>query len=177
MATLVVIGYDTETQAEETKLKLAQLQREYLIELEDAVIAIKMPNGKVKLIQPINLTATGAASGSFWGLLVGMIFMMPIVGVAIGAATGAICGALADLGINDDFMKKIAENLKPGGSQLFILFKSWTEDKALLELQGMGGTIIQTSLSHEDTEKLQAALAAAKADTPEQADTPPGAAS
>jgi len=60
-------------------------------------------------------------------------------------------------------MKKIAENLKPGGSQLFILFKSWTEDKALQELQGMGGTIIQTSLSHEDTEKLQAALDAAKA--------------
>ncbi|SBT05867.1 conserved hypothetical protein [Candidatus Accumulibacter aalborgensis] len=168
MATLVVIGYDTETQAEETKLKLAQLQKEYLIELEDAVIAIKKPNGKVKLIQPVNLTATGAASGSFWGLLIGMIFMMPIVGVAIGAATGAIGGALTDLGINDNFMKNIAENLKPGGSQLFILFKSWTEDKALIELQGMGGTIIQTSLSHEDTEKLQAALDAAKADEPVQ---------
>ena len=168
MATLVVLGYDTETHAEETKLKLAQLQGENLLELEDALIAIKTTNGKVKLIQPINLTATGAASGSFWGLLIGMIFMMPIVGVAIGAATGAIGGALTDLGINDDFMKNIAENLKPGGSQLFILFKSWTEDKALLELQGLGGTIILTSLSHEDTEKLQAALDAAKADASAQ---------
>ncbi len=177
MATLVVIGYDTETQAEETKLKLVQLQKEYLIELEDAVIAIKKPNGKVKLIQPINLTAAGAASGSFWGLLIGMIFMMPVVGVAIGAATGAIGGALSDLGINDDFMKNIAANLKPGGSQLFILFKSWTEDKTLQELQGMGGTIIQTSLSHEDTEKLQAALDAAKAAGVGPTQTPPDVAS
>ena len=158
MATLVVIGYETETQAEETKLRLVQLQKEYLIELEDAVIAIKKPNGKVKLIQPINLTAAGAASGSFWGLLIGMIFMMPIVGVAIGAATGAVGGALTDLGINDDFMKNLAATFRNGSSVLFVLVRKATPDKVLEELQGTGGKVIKTSLTHEEEAKLQAVL-------------------
>jgi uncharacterized membrane protein len=37
-----------------------------------------------------------------------------------------------------------------------------TTDKVLLQLQGMGGKIIQTSLSNEDEAKLQTALNAAK---------------
>ena len=42
---------------------------------------------------------------------------------------------------------------------LFVLFRSIALDKALTELEGTGGTIIQTSLSHEDEDRLRAALA------------------
>ncbi len=41
MADLVVIEYDDMHQAEEVRLKLLKLQREYLVDLEDAVVAIK----------------------------------------------------------------------------------------------------------------------------------------
>ncbi len=124
------------------------------------VLAIK--DGKVKLHQINNLTAYGAASGSFWGLLVGMIFMMPLVGMAVGAASGALGGALSDVGINDNVMKELAANLQPGTSELFVLVRKATPDKVLAELQGTGGKIIQTSLTHEDEAKLQAALDEAK---------------
>jgi uncharacterized membrane protein len=66
------------------------MQREYLIELGDAVIAVKRPNGHVKLNQHFNPSATGALSGTFWGALIGMIFLMPLAGAAIGAASGAL---------------------------------------------------------------------------------------
>ena len=65
MSTLVVIGYDNAFAAEEVRLKLPKLQSEYLIDLEDAVVAIKNPEGKVKLNQAVNLTAAGAVSGGF----------------------------------------------------------------------------------------------------------------
>lgn len=68
MSVLVVFGYDNAFAAEEVRLKLAKLQSEYLIDLEDAVVAIKNPEGKVKLNQAVNLTAAGAVSGGFWGL-------------------------------------------------------------------------------------------------------------
>src|SRR5215472_4276564 len=103
MADLVAIAFPTEAKAEEVRQKLLNMQKEYLIELADAVIAVKQPDGTVKLNQLFHPTAAGATTGGFWGLLIGLIFMMPLAGAAIGAASGALGGALADVGINDQF--------------------------------------------------------------------------
>ena len=162
MNTLVVVGYNEPHKAEEVRLTLIKLQKDYLIDLEDAVAAVKDSNGKIKLHQAINLTAAGAASGGFWGRLIGMIFLNPLLGLAVGAAAGATSGALSDVGINDQFMKDLAATMKPNSSALFVLVRQSTPDKVLEEVKGTGGTILKTSLSHEDEAKLQAALNAAK---------------
>ena len=165
MANLVVIGFDNELQAEELRLKLLKLQREYLIDLEDAVVAIRKPDGKIKLNQAVNLTAAGATSGGFWGLLIGTIFLSPLFGLAIGATAGAISGALTDLGIDDKFMKELASTMQPGSSALFVLVRKATPDKVLEEIQGCGGKVLKTSLTHEEEAKLQATLDAVKKET------------
>ena len=162
MSTLVVVAYDDAFQAEEVRLKLRRLQKDYLIDLEDAVVATKDDKGKVKLHQAINMTGAGALSGGFWGALIGMIFMMPLLGAAVGASAGAISGALTDVGIDDNFMKELASKMKQGSSVLFVLVRKATPDKVLAELTGTGGTLLKTSLTHEDEAKLQAALSAAK---------------
>ena len=160
MSTLVVVSYEQEFQAEEVRLKLRKLQKDYLIDLEDAVVATKDAKGKVKLHQAMNLTGAGALSGGFWGALIGLIFMMPLLGAAVGASAGAVSGALTDLGIDDKFMKDLAQQMQPGGSVLFVLAHGATPDKVMEELQGTGGKILKTSLTHEDEAKLQAALSA-----------------
>jgi uncharacterized membrane protein len=162
MSTLVVIGYNDMFKAEEARLILWKMQKDYLIDLEDAVVAVKDQKGKVKLHQPVNLTAAGAVSGGFWGSLIGLIFLNPLLGLAVGATTGAVSGALADLGINDKFMKDLAATMTPGSSALFVLVRKATPDKVLEEIKGTGGTVLKTSLSHDDEAKLQAALNAAK---------------
>jgi uncharacterized membrane protein len=110
-----------------------------------------------------NLTAMGAMSGGFWGTLIGLIFMNPLLGLAVGAGAGAVGGALTDVGINNDFMKELAGSFKNGSSLLFVLVRKVTLDKVLEQLQGTGGKVIKTSLTHEQEAKLQAALDAAKA--------------
>src|SRR5215469_14125549 len=162
MSTLVVIGYKDMYQAEEVRLKLWKLQKDYLIDLEDAVVATKDKAGKIKLHQAVNLTAAGALSGGFWGSLIGLIFLNPLLGFAVGAGAGAVSGALTDVGINDKFMKELTAGLTAGGSALFILVRKSTPDRVLEKLEGTGGKILQTSLSHEDEAKLQAALSASK---------------
>jgi len=162
MSQLVVIGYDDIHKAEEVRLMLLKLQKDYLIDLDDAVVAIKKPDGKIKLNQAVNLTAMGAASGTFWGLLVGALFLSPFLGAAVGASSGAIAGALSDVGINDAFMKEVSAALKPGGSALFVLVRQATPDKIAEQIQGTGGKIIKTSLTHEDEQKLQNVLDQAK---------------
>ena len=162
MRNLIVVTYPTEMQASEERLKFLKMQKEYLVDLEDAVVVTRKQDGKVKLHQIHNMTAAGAVSGSFWGLLIGLIFMNPLLGLAAGAAGGAISGALTDIGIDDEFMKRLASELKPGSSVLFVLVKNFTPDKVLAELEGTGGRLLKTSLSHEDETRLQAVLDAAK---------------
>lgn len=160
MSDLVVIVYPTEAKAEEIRQKLFSLQKEYLIELSDAVIAVKQENGKVKLNQLMNTTAVGAASGGFWGLMIGAIFLMPILGAALGAASGALSGALSDFGINDAFMKELAANLQPDNAALFVLIHKMTTDKVLDAIKGTGGSVLKTSLDHTKEQALRDALTA-----------------
>ncbi|MBB3932159.1 putative membrane protein [Kaistia hirudinis] len=158
MSDLVVIVYPTLEKAEAVRSELLELQKEYLITLDDAVIATKTDDGKIKLHQMVNTTAAGAASGSFWGLLVGMIFLMPVVGVVIGAASGALGGLLADFGINDKFMKDLAESIQPGNAALFVLIREMTGDKVLEHMKGTGGVVLKTSLDNEKEAALRAAI-------------------
>lgn len=158
MADLIAITYENEARAEEVRARVLELQKEYLISLEDAVVVEKDADGKVKLHQLFNATAAGAASGSFWGFLVGLIFMMPIAGVLLGAAAGALGGRLSDYGINDEFMKGVAQSIKPGNAALFLLIKNMTADKVLADLAPYGGTVLRTSLDESKEQALRAAL-------------------
>jgi uncharacterized membrane protein len=158
---LVVIEFPSEAKAEEVRHKLLEMQKDYLIDLGDAVIAIKQPNGRVKLNQLFHPTAVGATAGTLWGTLIGVIFLMPLLGAALGAASGAIGGALTDVGINDQFMKDVAASLDAGNAALFLLIRKMTTDKVLEDLKGVGGKVLRTSFDHTKEDSLRAALAAA----------------
>jgi len=169
MSELVVIAFPTEAKAEQVRQKLFAMQKEYLIELGDAVVAVKDANGRIKLNQVLNTKAVGAVSGAFWGTLIGLIFLMPLAGAAMGAASGALGGALTDVGINDKWMQETAAAIQPGSAALFVLVRKVTADKVLERLKGEGGTVMKTSLDHTKETALQAALAGVQAAVPASA--------
>lgn len=164
MKDLIVVAFPEHTLAFELRAKLASMQEHYLIEMEDVVVVTKDVAGKVKLHQAQNLTAAGAVSGGFWGMLIGMMFLNPLVGVAVGAGAGAISGSLTDVGVNDRFMRELAENFKPGCGAVFVLVRKLTGDKlldGLSEFRGRGH-VIQTSLVKDQEESLRTFLEAQK---------------
>ncbi|MDH2352555.1 DUF1269 domain-containing protein [Bradyrhizobium sp. SSUT18] len=161
MSDLVAIVYPSEAKAEEVRQRLLKLQKEYLITISDAVIAVKTDSGGIKLNQLVNTTSMGAVTGGFWGLLIGMIFLNPILGVAVGAASGALGGALSDFGIDDSFMKELSVSLHTGNAALFVLIKNMTADKVLKEIKDAGGTVLKTSLDDAKERALRDALASA----------------
>jgi uncharacterized membrane protein len=163
LSDLLVIEFPSEAKAEGVREMLLAMQKEYLIELGDAVIAVKEANGRVKLNQLFQPVAQGAASGALWGSLVGLLFMIPLAGAAIGAASGALGGNLADLGINDEFMRQVARTLQSGNAALFLLIRKMTTGKVLAALRGVGGTVTRSSFDETKEEALQAALAGARA--------------
>ena len=163
MSDLLVIEFPSEEKAEGVREMLLAMQQEYLVELGDAVVAVKEANGRIKLNQLFQPVAQGALSGALWGSLIGLLFMMPLAGAALGAASGALGGKLADLGINDEFMRQAARTLQSGNAALFLLIRKMTTDKVLAALRGTGGTVMRSSFDETKEETLQAALADAKA--------------
>lgn len=160
MSTLVAVAFDDEKSAFAMREKLVSMQKEYLIDMEDAVVVTKNADGKIKLHQAVNLTAAGAIGGTFWGMLIGMLFLSPLLGAAVGAGTGALTGALSDIGIDDNFMKDLAKSMQSGHAMLFVLVRHATTDKVLEGLKGFQGQVIQTSLAKDQEDQLRQVLSA-----------------
>ncbi|WP_413441783.1 DUF1269 domain-containing protein [Synechococcus sp. MIT S1220] len=163
MSNLVVIGFPTTDEAEQVRSELVGMQQEHLIALEDAVVLEHGEDGHVHLRQAINMAAAGAASGTFWGMLVGLIFLNPLAGLVVGAGAGAASGALSDIGINDQFLRDLSETLPKGSAALALLVRDGTPDRIVdrLRSHAPNARIVKTSLSHANEDKLRELLKSA----------------
>lgn len=167
MSDLIAIAYEGEDTAFRVRDRLVNLTKEHVIELEDLVVVVHHRDGKTEIKQATDLASMGALSGAFWGLLIGLIFFAPIFGLAIGAIAGALAGRFSDYGIDDKFIKEVAESVEPGSSAIFLLIKKMTPDKVVGAIKDYGGRVIRTSLSDEQEENLRGAFGAGKAATAE----------
>lgn len=160
MATLVAIGYPDQTTAERARQTVQRLEADLIIQADQVAAISRDLDGKYHVTTTHGGASAGggAAWGGFWGLLFGLLFFVPFAGVALGAGFGALLGHLGEKGIDRQFQEQVREQLKPGTSALFVIIEKATPDKAVAALEQYGGTVIKTSLSDEDTEKLQEAL-------------------
>ncbi len=174
MSELVVIGFDDPHEADRVLSELQRLQKEYLVDLEDAVVVIRDTKGKLRMKQSVDLVGPAAASGALWGALwgslVGLLFLNPLIGLAAGAALGAGSGALAarlaDYGIDDDFIRSVGQALQPNTSAIFTLVRKVQPEKVLADLSHFRGHVIRSSLSPDQEARLQAALSGASIGQP-----------
>ena len=161
MSELIAVAFDNLHTAEEARSDLVRLKDEELADLEEAVVLIVGTDGKVRLQHSEQMSVPVALGGGFVGMLAGLILINPVlaaIGGITGAALGAGVGALKDVGISEDFMKNIAQNLKPGSSALFVATRQGNPELIIEALKSYRGKILQTSLSHRDENKLRTAL-------------------
>jgi uncharacterized membrane protein len=166
MSDLGVLGVDGVGTADDVLTKLRGLQKEHLIDLEDACVVVHADTGKVQVKQAVNLTGLGAASGASTGILIGalagLLVLNPLAGMAVGglagAGFGALSGSMLDHGINDDFVKNLGKTIPKGSSALFVLVKHSTPDKVLPEIEPFKPRVLKTSLSNEQEKRLRTAL-------------------
>ncbi|HUO69727.1 MAG TPA: DUF1269 domain-containing protein [Solirubrobacteraceae bacterium] len=160
MATLVAIGYPDQTTAEQARQTVSQLEAELIIQADQVASISRDLEGKyhVHTSHGGGGAGAGAVWGGFWGLLFGLLFFIPFAGWAMGAGLGALFGHMGEKGIDKQFQEQVRDYLKPGTSALFMVIEQATPDKAIAALQQYGGTVIKTSLSEEDTKRLQEAL-------------------
>ena len=158
MSTLVVLKFDSVDGARQMRERLLSLQKQQLLQVDDAAIMSKDANGKPKLEQLNNMAGVGALGGAFWGMLFGLLFFIPILGLAVGAAAGALAGSMSDVGIDDKFIKQVGESITPGTSALFLLVSGTVLDKVMDQTKDIKYEVLQTNLSEENEQKLREAI-------------------
>ena len=160
MATLVAIAYPDEGTSEQARETVGQLEADLVIQAEQVAAISRDMQGKYHVHTSHGGASAGGGAwwGGFWGFLFGLLFFIPFAGLAIGAGMGALFGHLGEKSIDKAFQQQVRDYLQPGTSALFMVIDQVTPDKAIAALQQYGGTVIRTSLSDEDTKKLQEAL-------------------
>lgn len=162
MSELIVLGFENEASAEEFGGTLAQMQKDMIVQLQDAAMVVRDADGKPHVKQDSHLVGVGALGGAFWGMLFGLIFLVPWLGLAVGAGMGALFGKLGKTGIKREVLEQMGDAVPPGKAGWFLLIGQMTEDKFLAAVQGTQATLVRSNLSHEQEEELKSAFGTEK---------------
>jgi uncharacterized membrane protein len=158
MTDLVVLAFDGEDTAAQVRNKLVDLNKQYLLNLREAVEIVRRADGKIKIKEEPRLTGIGMLGGAFWGFLIGWIFLLPEVGFAVGAVVGATIGHFQNYGIDRDFMKDVEIAIQPGQSAVFIVANDLKMDRIEPDLKAYHPRVLRTSLSAEQEAQLREAF-------------------
>jgi uncharacterized membrane protein len=162
MSELVVLAFPTETGARQALGVVDDLQGQNVIVLDDAATVTRGADGKPEVKQATSVVGAGALGGAFWGLLFGLLFFAPWFGLAVGAVGGALTGRFKDIGIDDAFIRDVAQRVQPGTSALFLLVRRATTTERILDaLRPYHPQVLKTSLSAEQEARLRDAFGAA----------------
>jgi uncharacterized membrane protein len=162
MSELMVLGFENELEADRFGLKLAEMQKDLIVELDDAAEVVRDADGKPHVKHGHDLVGVGAMGGAFWGMLFGLLFFVPFLGLAIGAGMGALFGKLGKTGIDKQVLEQMGDAIKPGQAGWFLLIKQMTEDKFLATVQGTNARLVRSNLTAEQEAQMKEAFGAKK---------------
>jgi len=158
VATLTVFQFRTENGAQQATDLIEKLQKQALIQVQDAAI-ITWPIGskKPKTRHLSHLAGVGALDGAFWGTLFGLIFFVPFFGEATGSVTSAFAAKFKDYGITAYFINSVRRKVTEGTSAVFLLTSGGVLDKIVLAARSLPKfELITSNLSNEQEAALRA---------------------
>ena len=162
MSELMVLGFENEMEADRFGIALAQMQKDMIVQLQDAAEVVRDMDGKPHVKHGHELVGAGALGGAFWGMLFGLLFFVPFLGLAIGAGMGALFGKLGKTGMNKEVLEQMGDAVPPGKAGWFLLIGQLTEDKFLEAVKGTNATLVRSNLSEEQEKDLKHAFGAKK---------------
>ena len=148
MSELIVAVFENETGAKQFEKVLISAQERQEGKVEDAALVVRTKEGRPMLNHATSLVGRGSLGGMFWGFLLALVFWAKWWGISIG-------GGLGDLGIDDDFVKEVGENVRKGHSTLLALTLDSMAEPVVQLADKYGAKVVQTSFTTEDEDVLR----------------------
>ena len=156
----LVVSFPDENKAQEVLETLKQLNAAHDVALSSAAVIRRDPDGKINIHETRDFNAKqGAVAGALAGGLIGLLRGNALAGAAIGTAAGFGASKLVDLGLPDDFLKQIGDQLTPGSSALvaIVTFENVADAMKVLD-QYAGAKILHHALTPDVAQQLSAAI-------------------
>ena len=135
MSELMVLGFENEVEADRFGLKLAEMQKDMIVQLQDAAEVVRDLDGKPHVKHDSHL---------------------------VGAGMGALFGKLGKTGIDSKVLQEMGDAVPPGKAGWFLLIGQLTEDKFLAAVKGVGATLVRSNLTEAQEKELKDAFGARK---------------
>ena len=69
MSEMMVLGFENEAAADQFGVTLGQMQKDMIVQLQDAAEVVRDPDGKPHVKHGHDMVGAGALGGAFWGCL------------------------------------------------------------------------------------------------------------
>lgn len=174
MHELVVMGFQERYKADALLTAMDDLEKQCVIDLEDAVLVVKEPDGTVSVEQTLDLFSQLPTSAAlyfgFLGALLGWILAgSSLAGIVLGLQAGLVIGWIlgtvsarfSDVGVPGDLVRELGSTIQPGSVALAVAVRGEVcSEKVLETLKEYDGKLIQTTLTADEAAQLKKALAA-----------------
>jgi uncharacterized membrane protein len=166
---LLVISFDDPLRAQEFLIAASRMQRDGQLQLHDAVIINRAPDGTSHVTETTDVTPTQAGLGAgVWGLLIGTLLGGPLGGLIAGAAAGgggALYAKLRDTGVKDHTIDELRSAVPPGRTAIAVLVSHLSIGDLQRELARFPrAQLVETDLPPASVSAVQEALAEANRD-------------
>lgn len=150
--TLLAASYPDQEHAQTILGTLEKMNAALTIDLADAVMISKEPDGKIRTHETTDVTTRkGALRGVIAGGIFGLIFPPSLlISAIVGGGLGAAWGKARDTGVKHDEIKEFTEQLKPGDVALVVLVSDRTAELTQQTLGYAEGDILTRVYNEED---------------------------
>jgi len=162
-AHLWAVGYDDIGHAEHVRDVIRSLGHEHHLTVLDLAVVVRYADGSLTIDGEPFVAPARHRPHSFASFLANMALSAPLLtGPAVGGRLGSTGTAAQPAAISDDFVNEVAGIIKPGSSALFVLDQHADAnfETILQRIQGLGGTIVKTTVDLPRAKQIQLALAA-----------------
>ena len=163
-AHLWAVGYDDVGHADDVRDVIRSLGHEHRLVVLDVAVVVRYADGSVTIDGEPFVAPAKHRPHSFASFLANLALTAPLLtGAAVGRSLGNTGKAVIEgTAISDDFVNEVAGIIKPGSSALFVLDQHADAnfETILQRIQGLGGTIVKTTVDLPRAKQIQLALAA-----------------
>ena len=159
MTTFTAWKFDAADAAESAAQTLKQAWREGLVKVEDYAV-VEWPAGadqpKVKYENRDEWRAAGW--GALIGAVIGALMLLPTLGAAAGALVNILRKRVQDVGISQDQLDSIGEQVVAGTSALFVVSSDSDLDRLAERFRGQSATLVASNLVQGEVEDVRRAF-------------------